>query len=459
MKIIILGAGQVGLSIAEILSREGNDITLVDHDSQILENLQSRLDIRTVTGHASSPTVLERANAEDVDLVLAVTNSDEVNMIACQVAHSLFNTPTKIARVRSPAYLEHTDLFRNGAIPIDVIINPEQIVTNQIQRLIEYPGALQVIDFVGGKVRLVGLRAYHDGALVGQQLRELGNHLPLINTRVVAIYRGERAIIPTGKTVIEVDDEVFFIATRDDIRSVMKELRKIEPVGTRAMIAGAGNIGFHLAQSLEQKGFQVKLIEPNPERAQLVSEKLGDNTVVLKGDAADEELLRQENIETMGLFCAVTNEDETNILSAMLAKRLGVHRAMALVNRSAYIDLIESSVLDIAISPRLATVSALLSHVRRGDVKVAHSLRRGVAEVIEAVAHGDRKTSKIVDRRLADIKLPDNAFISAIMREDALLQFDDDSVIRENDHLIMFVTDKRRIPDVEKLFQVSATFF
>ena len=457
MKIIILGAGQVGASTAEILSREENDITLVDRNPKVLEGLQGRLDIRTIAGQASAPEVLLRAGVEDVDMVLAVTDSDEINMIACQIAHSLFNTPTKIARVRSPAYLAYPDLFCSGSIPIDVIISPEQVVTEQIQRLIEYPGALQVIDFAGGKIRLVGLRAYYGGALVGQALRELGNHLPSVSTRVAAIYRRDRAIIPTGDTIIEPDDEVFFIATKDDIRTVMQELRRTEEVGTRVIIAGAGNIGFRLAQSLEQTGFQVKLIERDAARAQMVSERL-ENTVVLQGDAADEELLRQENIDTMELFCSLTNEDEANILSAMLAKRLGARRTMAIVNRSAYIDLIENEI-DIAISPRLATVSALLSHVRRGDVKAAHSLRRGVAEVIEAVAHGDAKTSKIVGRALSKIKLPEDATIGAVMRDDKLLRLDDQTVIAEGDHVIIFVIDKRRIPDVEKLFQVSATFF
>ncbi len=458
MKIIILGAGQVGASIAEILSREENDITLIDSDRHILSNIRDKMDIQTVRGEASSPRILRQAGIEDADLVLAVTNSDEVNMIACQVAHSLFNTPTKIARVRSADYLAHPELFCSQFIPIDVIISPEQIVTNQIGKLIEYPGALQVIDFAGGKIRLVGVKAYYGGALVGHELRELKDHLPSVKTRVAAIYRQDSAIIPTGNTIIEPDDEVFFIATQDDIRQVMQELRAIEEVGHKVIIAGAGNIGLRLAQSLETCGYQVKLIERDPDRARMVSEQL-ENTVVLQGDAADEELLRQENIDSMELFCSLTNEDEANILSAMLAKRLGARRAMAIVNKSSYIDLIESSVLDIAISPRLTTVSALLSHVRRGDVVAAHSLRRGVAEAIEAVAHGDHKTSKIVGRPLSKIKLPEGATIGAIMRYDELVSIEDDTVIEDGDHVIIFVIDKRRIHDVEKLFQVSATFF
>lgn len=458
MNIIILGSGQVGASIAEILSREENDITVVDRDRKILQTMQDRMDIRTVPGDASSPEVLSSAGAEDADLILAVTNSDEVNMVACQIAHTLFHTPTKIARIRSADFLAHPELFCKGAIPIDVIISPEQILTNQIQRLIEYPGALQVIDFAHGKIRLVGLRAYYGGALVGHELRELKDHLPSVKTRVAAIYRQDRAIIPTGKTIIEADDEVFFIATQNDIRLVMQELRSIEEAGKRVFIAGAGNIGFRLAQSLEQSGFQVKLIERDPERARRVSENLED-TVVLQGDAADEELLKQENIDRMELFCSLTNEDEANILSSMLAKRLGARRAMAIVNRSSYIDLIESSVLDIAISPRLSTVSALLSHVRRGDVVAAHSLRRGVAEAIEAIAHGDRKTSKIVGRKLSEIKLPEGATVGAIMRDDELIDLSGDALVEDGDHVIVFVIDKRKIPDVEKLFQVSATFF
>ena len=458
MKLIILGGGQVGSSSAEILSREENDVTVVDRNRDLLSVMQDRMDIRTIQGDASSPEILKQAGAGDVDLVLAVTDSDEVNMVACQVAHSLFNTPTKIARVRSADYLSHPELFCKESIPIDVIISPEQIVTDQIRRLIEHPGALQVIDFAKGKIRLVGLRAYYGGALVGHQLRELKEHLPSVNTRVAAIYRQDRAIIPTGRTVIEADDEVFFIATRSDIVKVMKELRSTEEYGKKIMLAGAGNIGYRLAQTLETTGYQVKLIERHPERARRVSEQL-ESTVVLHGDAADEELLRQENIDGMELFCSLTNEDEANILSAILAKRLGARRAMAIVNRSAYIELIESSVLDIAISPRLSTVSALLSHVRRGDVVAAHSLRRGVAEVIEAVAHGDRKTSKIVGRKLADIKLPEGSTIGAIMRKDELVGLDDEAVIEDGDHVIIFVIDKRRIPDVERLFQVSASFF
>ncbi len=457
MKIIILGAGQVGTSMAEILSGEANDITLVDVNAGFLQTLQDRLDIRTVHGCASYPDVLLQAGGEDADLLLAVTNQDEVNMVACQIAHSLFHTPTKIARIRSAEYLRHPEIFCKETVPIDVIISPEQIITQQILRLIEYPGALQIVDFAGGKIQLMAVRAYHGGPLVGHALRELRDHMPNVDTRVAAIYRKDRPLIPTGDTVIEPDDEVFFIAARKDIRDVMSELRHIDKPGRRIMLAGAGNIGLRLAATLERNNYGVKLIERDARRARQVAELL-DRSVVLRGDAADEELMMQENIESIEVFCSLTNEDEANILSAMLAKRLGARRVMALINRSAYVDLIHGSGLDIAISPRMATVGTLLTHIRRGDVVAAHSLRRGAAEAIEAIAHGDRSTSQVVGRTVSEISLPPGTTLGAILRGEQVIIAHDNTVIESEDHVILFVVDKRHIRDVERLFQVGVTF-
>ena len=456
MKIIILGAGQVGASVAANLASEANDITVVDTDVPRLSELQDRLDIRTVVGCASHPDVLRRAGADDGDMVLAVTNSDEVNMIACQVAYTLFHTPTKIARVRSAAYLAYRELFSQEALPVDVIISPEQIITDYVQRLIEYPGTLQVLDFAEGKVRLVAVRAYYGGPLVGHELRELAKHLPGIDTRVAAIFRRGRALTPEGDTVIDVDDEVFFIAAQKNIRAVMAELRRLDKPYKRIMIAGGGNIGRRLAAALENK-YQVKVIDHNRERTRVISEEL-ERTIVLLGDAADEELLIEENIENTDVFCSVTNDDEANILSAMLAKRRGARKVMALINRAAYVDLVESGEIDIAISPQQATIGSLLAHVRRGDVVMVHSLRRGAAEAIEAVAHGDPKTSKVVGRSIEEIKLPPGTTIGAVVRGDDVLIAHHDTVIEAEDHVILFVTDKQRIPDVERLFQVGVTF-
>lgn len=456
MKIIILGAGQVGTSVAEVLASEASDITVVDIDESKLEDLRDRLDIGTVCGEAAHPEVLARAGAEDADMILAVTNSDEINMVACQVAYTLFHTPTKIARVRSVGYLSHPQLFTQEALPVDVLISPEQLVTDYVQRLIEHPGALQVLDFAGGKVQLVAVRAYYGGPLVGHELRTLREHMPGIETRVAAIYRRGQAIAPEGDTTIEADDEVFFIAAKRHIRVVMKELRRLDRPVKRIILAGGGNIGTRLAKALENK-YQVKLIDHNAKRSKRISEEL-EKTIVLYGDAADEELLLDENIEHTDVFCAVTNDDEANILSAMLAKRLGAQKVMALINRSAYVDLVQSGIIDIAISPQQATIGSLLRHVRRGDVTAVHSLRRGAAEAIETVAHGDEQSSKVVGRAIEDIKLPPGTNIGAIVRGSEVIIAHHDTVIQADDHVILFVVDKNRIPDVERLFQVGVTF-
>lgn len=456
MKIIILGAGQVGSSLASELASEANDITVIDTDAVRLRDLSDRLDIRTVVGRGSFPTVLRHAGADDADMLIAVTSSDETNMIACQVAYTLFRTPTKIARIRESAYLTRGGLFHNDAVPIDVLISPEQAVTTYIKRLIENPGALQVLDFAEGKVQLVAVRAYYGGPLVGQELRFLRQHMPGVETRVAAIFRKDRPIIPKGDTVIEADDEVFFVAATPDIRAVMSELRRLDRSNKRVLIAGGGNIGERLAEAMETR-YQVKIIEKNKSRADYLAQNL-DRAVVLHGSASDKELLIEENIEEVDIFCAVTNDDEANIMSSMLAKRMGARKVMALINNPAYVDLVQGGEIDIAISPSQATIGTLLAHVRRGDIVNVHSLRRGAAEAIEAVAHGDSRSSKVVGRAIGEIDLPPGTTIGAIVRSDQVLIARDATVIESEDHVIMFVIDKKHIRDVERLFQVGLTF-
>lgn len=456
MKIIILGAGQVGGSLAAELASEANDITVVDVDAARLRVLGDRLDISTVQGRASLPTVLRQAGADDADMLIAVTSSDETNMIACQVAYSLFRTPTKIARIRESAYLSHNELFSNESVPVDVLISPEQAVTTYIKRLIQHPGALQVLDFAGGKVQLVAVRAYHGGPLVGQELRYLRQHMPNVETRVAAIFRRDRPITPQGDTLIEVDDEVFFIAASEDIRAVMSELRRVEKRNKTVMIAGGGNIGERLADALEDR-YRVKIIENNRDRADHLAQSL-DRAIVLYGSASDRELLVDENIEDVDLFCAVTNDDEANIMSSLLAKRLGARRVMALINNPAYVDLVQGGGIEIAISPSLATIGTLLAHVRRGDIINVYSLRRGAAEAIEIVAHGDVRSSKVVGKAISEIKLPPGTTIGAVVRNEEVLIAHDSTVIESDDHVILFVIDKKHIRDVERLFQVGLTF-
>jgi trk system potassium uptake protein TrkA len=457
MKIIILGAGQVGGTLAENLANEQNDITVIDTDAQRLRELQDTIDIKTVVGTGSYPQVLRQAGADDADMLIAVTNSDETNMVACQIAYTLFRTPTKISRIRSNAYLKQKELFKSDAFPIDVLISPEQVVTNYIKRLLEFPGSLQVLDFADEKVQLVAVRAYHGGLLVGQELRKLKEHMPSADTKVAAIYRRGQAILPTADTVIEVDDEVFFIAAKNHIKKVMNELRREEDSYKRILIAGGGNIGYRLAKTLESK-YRLKLIEHGEGRAKFLSENLS-KTVVLMGSATDKALLEEENIDNIDVFCAVTNDDETNIMSSMLAKRLGARKVMTLINKAAYVDLVQGGVIDVAISPQQTTIGSLLTHVRRGDVVNVHSLRRGAAEAIEAIAHGDKLTSKVVGRNVADIDLPKGTTIGAIVRGDRVIISHGKLMVESDDHIILFVVDKRRIPEVERLFQVGLGFF
>lgn len=457
MKIIILGAGQVGGTLAQNLASEANDITVVDTDSERLHNLQDRLDIRTIVGKASYPHILRQAGGEDADMLVAVTSSDEVNMIACQIAYTLFRTPTKIARIRSTAYITRNSLFSNEGLPIDVIISPEQLVTNHIKRLIEHPGALQVVDFAQGKAQLVAVKAIHGGPLVGHEIRYLRQHMPSIDTRVAAIFRRDRAIMPEGSTIIEADDEVFFIAAKSHIRAVMSELQKLESNYSRIIIAGGGNIGERLAEALETR-YRVKIIEHNHSRCRQLSQNLR-NTVVLQGAASDQDLLLEENIEQTDVLLAITNDDEANIMSSMLAKRLGARKVMAIINNPAYVDLVQGGDIDIAISPQQITIGSLLTHVRRGDMVNVHSLRRGAAEAIEAIAHGDQNSSRVVGRTIGEIDLPEGTTIGAIVRGEEVLIAHDNIVIKSDDHVILFLVDKRRIRDVERLFQVGITFF
>jgi trk system potassium uptake protein TrkA len=456
MKIIILGAGQVGGSLALSLANEDNDITLVDTEAAVLQGIQDRADLRTIVGEASHPSVLAQAGAKDADMVVALTNSDETNMVACQVAYTLFHTPTKIARIRAVEYLTYSDLFVQEALPVDVLISPEHLISQYIQRLIEHPGSLQVLDFADGKVKLLAMRAEPNGPLIGKKIQEIWEAMPETEAKVVAIYRNNKSITLHNEGHIQVEDEVFFLASSSNAASIITQLRGTNKPYKRVLLAGGGNIGLHLAKSLEKK-YQVKIIERYPDRANYLSEAL-NKTIVLQGDAADQDMLREENIENTDVFCSLTNDDEANILSAMLAKRLGANKVMSLINRPSYVDLVESGMIDIAISPQQVTLGTLLAHVRKGDIVAVHSLRRGAAEAIEAVAHGDKKTSKVVGRKIEQINLPNGATIGAIARGEEVIMAEADIIIESEDHVIIFLADKSAVKDIERLFQVSATF-
>jgi trk system potassium uptake protein TrkA len=457
MKIIILGANKVGMSLAENLASEANDITVVDPDPELLRELKDHMDVGTAVGWPSHPDVLARAGAEDADMIIAVTENDEVNMVACQIAFSLFKTPKKICRLRSGSYIAAENLFNPEAIAVDVVISPEYLVSNYIARLIDLPGSLQVLDFADGKAQLVAVKAYYGGPLVGQEIRLLREHMPKVDTRVAAIFRRNRPIMPEGSTVIEADDEVFFIAAQKNIRAVIGELRRLDKPYKRLIIAGGGNIGARLAEAVEKR-YQTKIIERNPQRCAYLAEYL-NNTIVLNGESSDRQLLLEESIEQTDVFLALTNDDEANIMSSMLAKRLGARKVMTLINNPAYVDLVQGGEIDIAISPQQATIGSLLTHVRRGDIVNVHSLRRGAAEALEAIAHGDKHSSKVVGKAIGNIELPQGTTIGAIVRDEEVLIAHDNIIVETGDHVILFLVDKKRIPEVERLFQVGFTFF
>ena len=475
MKIIILGAGQVGTSVAESLVSEANDITVVDTDATRLAALQDRLDLRTVAGNAASPSVLRQAGAEDADMLIAVTQSDQTNLCACRIAMFLFNLPTRIARVRSADYIEHPELLDETNFAVDFSICPEQIVTDYIVKLIEFPEALQVLEFADGLVSLVAVRAFAGGPLVGHPLADLRKHMPRVDARIAAIYRRDKPIIPHGDTVIEPDDEVFCLAATKNIRQVMRELRRMDKTVRRVMIAGGGNIGYRLVRAIEND-YQVKVIDHNKRHALWLAENVS-KALVLQGDATDERLLEEENVDQMDLFIALTNDDENNIMSALLAKRMGAKRVVALINRRTYADLVQGGQIDIAISPAQTSIGTLLAHVRRGDMAAVHSLRRGAAEALELIAHGDAQSSQVVGRRIEELPVIEGATIAAIVRRlplpataaisEAVVEkrthkviiAHHDTVIQSDDHVIVFVVSKSLVPKVEKLFQVGLGFF
>ncbi|WP_308417871.1 Trk system potassium transporter TrkA [Jeongeupia sp. USM3] len=453
---LILGAGRVGASVAEQLVQEHYHVTLVDDNPANLKGLQDRLDLRAMVGNAASPAVLEAAGARDCDLLLAVTPSDEVNMVACKIAHELFNVPKRIGRVRNPDILARPELFNEGNFAIDHVITPAQIVTDYLVSLVETPEALQVLDFADGRAQMVVVRVEADAHMTGKTLASLCRLLPNVDSRVVGIYRRNRYIRPDGDSVLEVGDEVFVLAASKHMRAVIRELHGEERKIRRIIIAGGGNVGFRLAQAL-QDDYQVKLIESNRERAAWLAEAL-PKTLVLAGDATDETLFDAEQIERTDLYLALTSDDEDNIMSGLLAKQMGARKVIAIINRSRYVGLLQGSRIDVALSPAQATIGSLLARVRRGDIVAVHSLRRGAAEALEMIAHGKRSTSRVVGRRIEELNLPAGLFIAALIRGDEVLMAHHDTVIEDEDHVIVFVDKKRGIREVEQLFAVKLGF-
>ena len=470
MKIIIVGAGRVGSSVAEALVSEANDITVIDTDANRVAELQDRFDLRGLVGNAALPSTLHQAGADDADMLIAVTAGDEINLVACKIAADLYNIPTRIARVRNVELQQHPTLIGEGGFRASHVIFPEQTVTDYLLKLIEFPEALQVLEFAEGGASLIAVRAFAGGPLVSHPIKDLRRHIPKVDARIVAIFRNEASVRVDGDTFVQPGDEVFFLAPSDSIRTVLSELRRMDKPVRRVILAGGGNIGLRLARALDTgeglatpERFNVKIIEANKRRAESLAQHLSSDVLVLHGDATDEDLLTQEGVQDADVFIALTNDDENNIMSSLLAKRLGARRTIALINRKSYGDLMQGGQIDIAVSPSYATLSALLRFVRRGDVVAAHSLRRGAAEALELIVHGDEKTSRIIGKSIEQIEMPRGATIGAVVRgagdKAQVLMAHHDVVIQAEDHLIVFVENKRIIPRVEKLFSVGLGFF
>ena len=455
--IIILGAGQVGSSVAKNLAMEQHNITVIDRDAAKLKELASKLDLRTVTGNAGHPSVLREAGIADCDLLIAVTEVDEINMMACRIAAKIFNVPKRIARVRSSEYLDDPRLTGEDVFGISHVISPEVLLARYVENLVFYPEALQVLEFADRQVCLVAVLAKAGGLLVGDRIGNLVNHLKTTDARIVAIFRGKSAVQPVADTVIEDGDEVFFLSRTADMRRVMEELRKADRPVRRMMVAGGSEFSYRLAQDLEGS-YSVKLIEANEKRAhQLVA--LLDKTVVLHGSENDSELLINEDISQVDLFVAATGDDDRNIIASLLAKKLGAHRVLSLIHQSVYVGVLEDSKIDIVVGLADVTIGSILAHVRRADVARLHSLRRGAAEALEIVIHGDKSTSQCVGRRVDAIAWPAGALLGAVVRGQDVLMAHHDLVLESEDHLIVFVTEIKTVQKIEKLLQVSASFF
>jgi trk system potassium uptake protein TrkA len=458
MKFIICGAGQVGVSIARHLAAEDNDVILVDQSAELIGKIGDSLDIQGVVGFASHPEVLERAGASDSDMVIAVTREDEVNMVACQVARSLFNVPTTIARIRHESYLEPawSGLFSREHLPIDVIISPEVEIARAIARGLAAPGSFEMIPLVGGKVRIVGVHCAADCPVVNTPLRQLTGLFPDLNIVVIAILRQGRRLLPGGDAQMLAGDDVYFAVNTDHVSRAMAAFGHEEPEARRIVIVGAGNIGVFLAQAIEKQypAAHVKLIDKNRAAGERASRAVGRTTVIL-GDALDPEILSEANIASTETIVLVTNEDEVNVLAALLAKRSGCQRAVTLINNPVFGPLITNLGIDVVVSPRAITVSTILQHVRRGRIRAVHSLGEGVGEVIEGDA---LETSPLIAAPLKDIDLPDGVVVGALVRGDDVILPRGDTVIKPNDRIVLFATPEA-VKKVEKMFSVRLEFF
>ncbi|MSO65458.1 MAG: Trk system potassium transporter TrkA [Alphaproteobacteria bacterium] len=458
MKFIVCGAGQVGTSITEQLVSENNDVTVIDQSADRIKRLNDTLDVRALQGHAAHPEMLEQAGATGADMIIAVTQYDEINMVACQVAHSLFNVPTKIARIRAQNYLDPAwrDLFSQSHMPIDVIISPEIEVARAVTRRLHVPGATDAIGFVDDLVQVVAVDIAENCPIIDTPLRQLTELFPDLHIRVFGIVRGDTIITPSAEDRILVGDEVYFVVETGQVARGMAAFGHEEKEARRIVVIGGGNIGLYLSKQLvdEFRSVNLKVIEINKDRAELVADQLS-KAVVLYGDSLDSEILDEANVAAAEAVIAVTNDDQVNILSSLLSKRKGCQRVMTLVNNSSYGSLMRSLGIDAVVNPRTITVSRILQQIRRGRIRAVHSVRGGLAEIIDAEA---LETSPLVGKPLREVNLPNGIIIGAIVRQRRVIIPRGDTQIEAHDRIVLFAT-REAVKRVEKLFTVRLDFF
>ena len=449
MKILILGAGRVGSSLASTLSKQQYEVSIVDLNKNRLQRLQEDLDLATEVGHGSYPSTLKKVGADEETILLAVTNSDECNITSCQIAKSKFNVKKTICRLSDASYLNSLSAF--GENNIDIAISPENEVTEHLVDLIKHPGAEQIESFANGSIKVVSVKAKKDGMLVNRELKSIESDMPDTNTFVPAIYRKGKPLIPDGKTIIKENDEIYFLAAESDIDSVVQEMRLQDNSSSRMMIVGGGKIGFALAKALEEN-YKIKIIDPSEDRCEIISNKL-NRTIVLKGEGSDEELLKSENIENIDIFCSLTNDDETNIMSAFLAKKLGAKKTIIIVNNYTYINILPKNFVDIALSPQRLTVSMVLQHLAKGDVpqEVMLKMQSG-AEAIEGIIHKNKFTENFFDRPISEIPLPKSCVIAAVIRQNEIFMHSKNLLLKPNDKIIVFILGKTEKENIDNLF-------
>jgi trk system potassium uptake protein TrkA len=458
MRVIVCGAGQVGYGIAERLAAERNDVSVIDTSAHLIQVVRDTLDVRGFVGHGSHPDVLEAAGAQQADMIIAVTLYDEVNIVACEIAHALFNVPTKIARIRASAYLQpqYQDLFAREHMPIDVIISPEQEVGEMVLRRIALPGATDVVRFADNKILMVGIECLEDCPIINTPLNQLTELFPNLASVVVAVVRQGNLFIPRSADQLLAGDIAYVVTQKDQVRRTLGLFGHEEQEATRIVIAGGGNVGLYVARIIEQRQSRsrIKIIEQQRERAVQVADQLR-RTVVLHGSALDQKMLAEADIHDADLMVALTNNDQVNILSSVMAKGLGCKANLVLLNDPAYHGLSKTLGVDAYVNPRSVTISRILQHVRRGRIRAVHSVEQGQAEIIEAEA---LETSPLVGPPLRDLDLPEGTRIGAIYRDGEVITPSGSTRIKPKDRVVIFAVE-RAVKQVEQMFRVSLEFF